>query len=61
MDDLIWINPENNGAVGDCWHDACTEPRPGYVLYARVDKLAAAEREQGAKRSPQKEGSQDGV
>lgn len=50
MDDLIWINPKSNGAVGDCWHDACTEPRPGYILYARVDTLAEAEREQGAPR-----------
>lgn len=50
MDDLAWIDPKPNGAIGDCWHDACTEPRPGFILYARVDVLAAAERVQGSKR-----------
>jgi hypothetical protein len=58
MDDLIWIDPDKNGAVGDCWHNACTEPREGYVLYARVKTLAEAERNQGLSRRNQSEGTQ---
>jgi len=50
MDDLIWINPNASVAVGDCWHEACTHPRQDFVLYARVDVLAEAEREQGKPR-----------
>ena len=49
-DDLIWVDPKPNGAVGDCWHNACTTPRDGYVLYARIDTLAEAERRQGKPR-----------
>ncbi len=46
MDDLIWINPEPAGGV----HEVETLPRAGYILYARVDTLAEAEREQGVPR-----------
>ena len=46
MDDLIWVNPEaSNRATSDAWHDACTEPRAGYIAYVRVDRLAPAERD----------------
>lgn len=45
MDDLIWISPD-----GDGLHQASTSPLPGYILYARVDTLVEAEREQGKPR-----------
>ena len=49
MDDLIWVNPKRNGAVGNCWHDASTVPVAGFVAYVRVDTMAdAAAREKQA-------------
>ena len=57
MDDIIWVNPENsNRATSDAWHDACTEPRPGYILYARVDSLAGADRDRLTKEQGKKNG-----
>lgn len=38
MNKRMWICPTDNGAVGDCWHNACSEPRDGYVEYAPVQR-----------------------